>query len=59
MKYVSVHEAKTHLSRLMKRVQKGETITITRRGKVVAALYPYEEPKKSAKKPAKKVVKKK
>lgn len=37
---VGVHEAKTHLSRLLERVESGEEIEITRRGAVVARLVP-------------------
>ena len=37
---VGVHEAKTHLSRLLERVEAGEEIEITRRGHVVARLVP-------------------
>ena len=39
-KSVGVHEAKTHLSRLLERVAAGEEITITRRGEEVARLVP-------------------
>ena len=35
---VNVHEAKTHLSRLLKRVTAGEEITISRAGEPVAKL---------------------
>ena len=35
---VNVHEAKTHLSRLLKRVAEGEEITISRAGVLVAKL---------------------
>jgi len=35
---VNVHEAKTHLSRLLKRVEAGEEITIARAGVPVARL---------------------
>ncbi len=35
---VNVHEAKTHLSKLLERVEKGETIVIARAGKPVAEL---------------------
>lgn len=35
---VNVHEAKTHLSRLLKRVEAGEEITISRAGVPVARL---------------------
>lgn len=37
---VNVHEAKTHLSRLLVRVEAGEEIRIARAGKVVARLVP-------------------
>jgi prevent-host-death family protein len=37
---VGVHEAKTHLSRLLERVASGEEIAIARRGEVVARLVP-------------------
>jgi antitoxin (DNA-binding transcriptional repressor) of toxin-antitoxin stability system len=37
-----VHEAKTHLSKLLQRVSTGESIDIERRGVVVATLVPPE-----------------
>ena len=37
---VGVHEAKTHLSRLLRRVEGGEEVTIVRGGKPVARLAP-------------------
>ena len=40
---VNVHEAKTHLSRLLERVQAGERITIARAGKPIAFLIPAED----------------
>ena len=40
---VGVHEAKTHLSDLLRRVESGETVTITRRGEPVAELRPPAE----------------
>ena len=42
MKYVGSYEAKTHLPRLLSQVEKGETITITRRGKPIARIVPAE-----------------
>jgi antitoxin (DNA-binding transcriptional repressor) of toxin-antitoxin stability system len=39
-KSVGVHEAKTHLSRLIEDVAAGEEVVITRRGKAVASLGP-------------------
>lgn len=38
---VNVHEAKTHFSRLLERVERGEEIVIGRAGKPVARLIPY------------------
>jgi prevent-host-death family protein len=35
---VNIHEAKTHLSRLLARVQAGEEITIAKAGKPIARL---------------------
>lgn len=40
-------EAKTHLSRLLDAVEKGEKVYITRRGKRVAQLSAVDEPKKA------------
>jgi len=40
MEPYSVHEAKTHLSRLLQRVEAGEEIVITRGGHAVARLVP-------------------
>jgi prevent-host-death family protein len=45
MKEVNVHEAKTHLSRLLQRVAAGEEITIANRGVPVAHLVPAARPK--------------
>jgi len=42
MAEVNVHEAKTHLSRLLLRVESGEEIVIARAGKPVAKLVPVE-----------------
>jgi prevent-host-death family protein len=39
-KSVGVHEAKTHLSRLIELAGSGEEVTITRRGEAVAKLVP-------------------
>lgn len=46
MKSVNVHEAKTHLSRLLAEVEKGEEIVISRNGKPVARLLRFEPPAK-------------
>src|SRR5438105_909357 len=37
---VGAFEAKTHLAQLLKKVEKGETIVITKRGQAVAKLVP-------------------
>ena len=42
MKSVGSYEAKTHLPRLLIEVEKGETITITKRGKPIAVLSPAQ-----------------
>lgn len=39
---VNVHEAKTHFSKLLARVERGERITVARAGKPVARLVPVE-----------------
>jgi prevent-host-death family protein len=48
---VGSYEAKTHLSSLLERVSKGETITITKHGVPVANLVPIEveKPKRDVK----------
>lgn len=44
---VNVHEAKTHLSRLLERVALGEEVVIAKAGKPVAKLVPVStKPKK-------------
>ncbi len=40
MAEVNVHEAKTHLSQLLRRVAAGEEIVISRAGKPIARLVP-------------------
>lgn len=45
MDSVNIHEAKTHFSKLVERVAKGETVIIAKAGKPVAKLVPVEEPK--------------
>ena len=48
-KPINIHEAKTHLSRLVERVEAGEEITLARAGRPVAKLVPYvrrSEPRK-------------
>jgi prevent-host-death family protein len=38
---VNIHEAKTHLSRLVERVEAGEEVVIARAGRPVARLVPF------------------
>lgn len=40
---VNIHEAKTHLSRLLERVRRGERIIIAKAGKPVAVLQAIDE----------------
>jgi prevent-host-death family protein len=42
---VNIHEAKTHLSRLLRMVLLGEEIIIAKAGKRVARIVPYRESK--------------
>lgn len=44
MASVNVQEAKTHLSRLLERVEAGETIVISRAGRPIAELVPLRKP---------------
>ena len=39
---VNIHEAKTHLSKLLKRVMNGEEVVIAKAGQPVARLLPYQ-----------------
>ena len=43
MESVGAYEAKTHLPRLLERVLRGESLTITRHGRPVARLVPVED----------------
>lgn len=40
MRSVNIHEAKTHLSRLIERVVRGEEITLAKAGRPVAKIVP-------------------
>ena len=44
MTLVNIHDAKTHFSKLIERVESGEEITIARAGKPVARLVPIAGP---------------
>ena len=41
MKTINIHEAKTHLSRIVERVAGGEEVIIGKAGKPMAKLIPY------------------
>jgi prevent-host-death family protein len=41
---VGIHEAKTHFSKLVARVERGEEIVVRRGGKPVAMIVPYVAP---------------
>ena len=44
MRVVNIHQAKTHLSRLVREVVEGEPFIIARAGKPVAKVVPLEPP---------------
>lgn len=44
MDTVNIHEAKTHLSRLLARAAKGETVVIAKAGQPIAKLTPIDAP---------------
>ena len=46
MTTVNVHEAKTHLSRLLEAVERGEEVVIARAGRPVATLTAYVPPRR-------------
>ena len=46
MKTVGTYEAKTHLPSLLTQVERGESITITKRGKPIARLVPVAHERK-------------
>jgi prevent-host-death family protein len=46
--HVSVHDAKTQLSRLLDLVEDGEEIVIRRHGRPVAQLVPVRQPRSAA-----------
>jgi len=41
MKTINIHEAKTHLSQIIERVARGESVIIGKAGKPMAVLSPY------------------
>ena len=46
MQTVNIHEAKTHFSRLLKAVERGEEIVIARAGLPIAILTAYKPPRR-------------
>jgi len=44
METVNIHEAKTHLSRLIERAAKGESFIIAKAGKPMVKLVPLDQP---------------
>ena len=51
MQIVTVHEAKTHMSRLLARVEAGEEIVIARGRLPIARMVPLEQPKPARRTP--------
>ena len=47
MTTVNIHEAKTHLSRLLDRVSKGDEVIIAKAGRPIAKLVPYRPTKRA------------
>ena len=45
MVHVNVHEAKTHLSRYLAKVERGEEFVIARDGRPIARLTPFRAPR--------------
>ena len=45
MHQVNIHEAKTHLSRLVNMAAQGQTVVIAKAGKPIAKLEPYDSAK--------------
>jgi prevent-host-death family protein len=48
MDVINIHEAKTHLSRLVERAAKGESFIIAKAGKPVAKVVPLDAPEPKA-----------
>ena len=56
MAMIGAYEAKTHLPRLLDRVARGETLTITRHGRPVARLVPVATDRERARAAAARIV---
>ncbi|WP_160003332.1 type II toxin-antitoxin system Phd/YefM family antitoxin [Rhizobium sp. 18055] len=50
MEVVNIHEAKTHLSRLMEKVANGESFIIAKAGKPIGKVVPIDQPETAPKK---------
>lgn len=50
MTKLNIHEAKTHLSKYLVKVQRGETIQICKNGKPIAQIIPMPKKKRNLKK---------
>jgi prevent-host-death family protein len=48
---VNIHEAKTHLSRLLEKVSAGEEVILAKSGKPVARIVSYEKQKTTPRRP--------
>ena len=48
MRTINIHEAKTHLSRILQDVERGETYLICRNGHAVADLVAHERSRRTA-----------
>lgn len=46
MQTINIHQAKTHLSRLLKDVESGQDVVISRAGKPIATLTAYQPPRR-------------
>ena len=51
MQKINIHEAKTHLSRLLEQVRSGEEIIISKAGKPIAKLVPFDAESPTKRKP--------
>ena len=56
MDSIGAYEAKTHLPRLLDRVARGESMTITRHGKPVARLVPVSSDRERAREAATRII---
>ena len=46
MRTINVHEAKTHLSRILEEIAAGDEVILAKAGKPMAVLSPYQQQKK-------------